>query len=64
MVALVVKNPPGSAGDIRPASSIPGREGPLQEGMATLSSVPAWRRPWTEEPGGLQSMRWQRVGDD
>ena len=33
-----------------------GREDPLEEGMATASSVPAWRIPWTEEPGGLQSM--------
>ena len=33
-----------------------GREDPLEEGMATHSSVLAWRIPWTEEPGGLQSM--------
>ena len=39
-----------------------GREDPLQEGMATHSSVLAWRIPWTEEPGGLQSMGSQRVG--
>ena len=31
-------------------------EDPLEEGMATHSSVPAWRIPWTEEPGGLQSL--------
>ena len=31
-------------------------EDPLEEGMATHSSIPAWRIPWTEEPGGLQSM--------
>ena len=30
--------------------------------MATYSSILAWRIPWTEEPGGLQSMGWQRVG--
>ena len=36
---------------------------PLQKGMATLSSILAWRIPWTEEPGGLQSMGSQRVGD-
>ena len=35
---------------------------PLEEGMATHSSVLAWRIPWTEEPGGLQSMGSQRVG--
>ena len=33
-----------------------GREDPLEEGMATHSSILAWRIPWTEEPGGLQSM--------
>ena len=33
-----------------------GWEGPLEEGLATHSSVLAWRIPWTEEPGGLQSM--------
>ena len=36
-----------------------GREDPLEEGMATHSSTPAWRIPWTEEPGGLQSMESQ-----
>ena len=39
-------------------------EDPLEEGMATHSSVLAWRIPWTEEPGGLQSMGLQRVGHD
>ena len=33
-----------------------GREDPLEEGMATHSSILTWRIPWTEEPGGLQSM--------
>ena len=32
-----------------------GQEDPLEEGMATRSSIPAWEIPWTEEPGGLQS---------
>ena len=41
-----------------------GWEDPLGEGMATLSSIPAWRIPWTEESGGLQSMGLQRVGHD
>ena len=41
-----------------------GQEDPLEEGMATDSSIPAWRIPWTEEPGGLQSMGSQRVGHD
>ena len=49
-MALVVKNPPASAGDIRDSGLIPGSEDPLEEGMATHSSVLAWRIPWTEEP--------------
>ena len=36
----------------------------LEEEMATHSSILAWRIPWTEEPGGLQSMGSQRVGQD
>ena len=39
-----------------------GEEDPLEEEMATHSSILAWRIPWTEEPGGLQSMGSQRVG--
>ena len=39
-----------------------GGEDPLEEEMATRSSILAWRIPWTEEPGGLQSMGSQRVG--
>ena len=41
-----------------------GREDPLEKEMATHSSILAWRIPWTEEPGGLQSMGLQTVGDD
>ena len=41
-----------------------GREDPLEKGMATHSSILAWKIPWTEEPGGLQSMKLQRVGQD
>ena len=41
-----------------------GQEDPLEEGMATHSSVLAWRIPWTEEPGRLQSTGLQRVGHD
>ena len=40
------------------------REDPLEKGMATHSSILAWRIPWTEEPGGLQSRELQRVGHD
>ena len=39
-------------------------EDPLEEGMATYSSILAWRIPWTEEPGGLHSKGLQRVGHD
>ena len=39
-----------------------GQEDPMEEGMATHSSILAWRIPWTEEPGGLQSMGLPRVG--
>ena len=41
-----------------------GQEDPLEEGMTTHCSVLAWRIPWTEEPGGLQSRGSQRVRDD
>ena len=41
-----------------------GREDPLEKGMATQSSILAWRIPWTGEPGGLQSMKSQTVGYD
>ena len=41
-----------------------GQEDPLEKRMATRYSILAWRVPWTEEPGGLQSMGSQRVGQD
>ena len=41
-----------------------GLEDPLEESMATNSSILAWRIPWTEEPGGLQSAGLKRVGHD
>ena len=41
-----------------------GQENPLEKEMATHSSILAWRIPWTEQPGGLQSMGSQRVGHD
>ena len=41
-----------------------GQEAPLEKEMATHSSILAWEIPWTEETGGLQSMRLQRVGHD
>ena len=42
----------------------PGWENLLEKGMATHSSIPAWRIPWTDEPGSLQSMGSQRVRHD
>ena len=42
----------------------PGQEDPLEEGTETHSSILAWRIPWTEKPGGLQSMGSQRVRHD
>ena len=41
-----------------------GQEDPLVKEMATHSSILAWKIPWTEEPGGLQSIRLQRAGHD
>ena len=41
-----------------------GWEDPLEKGMATSSSIPAWRIPWTLEPGGLQTTGLQRVRHD
>ena len=41
-----------------------GQEDLLEKEMATHSSILAWKIPWTEESGGLQSMGWQRVGHD
>ena len=63
-VVLVVKNLSANARDMRDAGSIPGSGRSLEEGMATHSSILAWRIPWTEEPGGLQSTGLQRVGHD
>ena len=49
----MVKSPPANSGDV---GSVPGLGDPLEEEMATHSSIFAWRIPWTEEPGGLPSM--------
>ena len=53
-VVLEVKNLPAIVGNVRDPSSIPGLGDPLEEGMATPSSILAWRIPWTEEPVGLR----------
>ena len=60
-VVLVVKNPSANAGDIRDLVQSLGWEDLLEKEMATHSSILAWRIPWTEEPGGLQTMGSQRV---
>ena len=57
----MVKNQPANAGDIRDAVSILAREDTPEEGMATHASILAWRIPWTEKPGGLESIGSQRV---
>ena len=63
-MALVVKNIPTNAGDMRIQAQSLGQEDPLEEGKATHSSILAWRIPWTEEPGRLQSIGLQRVRYD
>ena len=61
---LVVKKPPANTGDGGDIGSIPGLTRSPEEGMATHCSILAWRIPWTEEPGGLQSMGSQIVRPD
>ena len=63
-VTRVVKDQPAKARDLRDMVYILESGRPLEEGMATHSSIFSWRIPWTEEPGGLQSTESQRVGHD
>ena len=56
-----VKNSPANAGD---EGSVLGQEGLLEKKMATHSNTLAWEIPWTDEPGGLRSIRSQRAGHD
>ena len=64
-VPLVVRSPPANVGVIRTTSWIPGLERSPGVGMATHTSILAWKIPQTEEPGGLlQSIGSQRVGQD
>ena len=63
-MVLEVKNLPASAADTGDVGQSLGWEDPLEEGLATHSSIPAWRSPGTEEPGGLQSIESQRAGQD
>ena len=51
----MVKEPPANAGDARDAGLTPGSGRSLEKDVAAHSSTLAWRIPWTEEPGGLQS---------
>ena len=60
-MALVVKNPPVNAGDVRDMVWSLGQEDPPEEGMATHSSNLAWKISRTEDPGGLHSVGSQRV---
>ena len=57
----MVKNLPANTGDVRDAGLISGLKDPLEEGMATHSSILAWRIQWTEEPGSLQFMGSQEL---
>ena len=60
----MVKNPLANVRDSRDMGLIPGLGRSPAEEMATHSSILAWKIPWTEEPGGLQSMGLQRVRHD
>ena len=60
----MVKNLPANAGDSRDAGSSLGHENPLEEEMATHSSILVWKITCAEEPDGLQSMGVQRVKCD
>ena len=60
----MVKNPPSNAEDLRDTGLIPGSGRSPEGGMAAQPSILAWRIPWTEETGKLQSMGSQRVGHD
>ena len=61
-MALVVKNLLANAANIREQVRSLGQEDPLEEGMVTHSSIPAWRILWTQEPGRLQFIGSQTVG--
>ena len=60
----MVRNLPANAGDLRDVDLIPGSGEALEMEMATHSSILAWRIPWTEAPGGLQSTGLHRVRQD
>ena len=60
----MVKKPPANAGDMRDVGWNLGGEAPMEKGIATHSSILAWRIPRTKEPGRLQSIESQRAGQD
>ena len=60
-MVIVVKKPPANVGGIRDMVRSLGLEDSLGEGTATHSSILAWRIPWRDEPGGLESVGLQRV---
>ena len=64
MVVSAAKNLPAISGDARDIGSILGSEDPLEKKMAIRSSILAWRIPWTEEPGRLQSMESKNSQND
>ena len=64
VAALVVKKQPANAGDLRDVGSNHRSGRSPGGGMATHSNILAWRIPWTEDPGGLQSTGCQTVGHD
>ena len=57
----LVQNPPANAGDARDMDWSLCQKDPLEKSMATHSSILAWKIPWAEEPGRLQSTGWQRI---
>ena len=63
-VALVMRNPPANAGDVRDASLIPGSGKSPGGGRGNSSSILAWRIPWTEEPSRIRPVEWKRAGHD
>ena len=60
----MIKNPPANVGNARDVGSIPWSRRSSEKEMATHLSILAWRIPWTEDPGGLQSTGSQRVRHD
>ena len=60
-VVQLIQNLPANEGDAKDDGSIPGSGRSLEQKMAAQASILAWKIPWTEEPGGLQSMGAQRV---